>query len=294
MKIQQLALGLATAAMMSLTSCVSNDYPTFDDADAFVAMTTATAYVEETGGELEIPVMLTSLSGIEATVEFALTPAETAGAIEGTHYTLLNSSKTLTFTKDEPIQYIKFRIIDNDTFDGDVRFTISLLKPEGLNLGADTECVVTIGDNEHPLANILGNYTTTGTSYWDDELVWSTTIEKDANDINKVWITGLLDYSGARATAVYGTVNEEKTTITIPLGQEVLFYSSSYECALALYDWNTGGIVKDGTIVGNIAEDGTITFPDSEDFSITPFMYSDGEEAGYWDLYISDIVLKKN
>lgn len=291
MKINKLAFGLVAAALMSFTSC-SNDYPTFDDADAFVAMTSSSAYVAETGKTLKVPVMLTSLSGIEKTVEFSLTPDETSGAIEGTHYKLVNSSKSLSFTKENPTQYIEFEILDNDIFEGDVRFTITLTKPDGLNLGANKTCVVTIEDDEHPLAFILGTFTAKGTSQFDGELEWSVRIEKDATDLNKVWITGLVD---GTTSAIYGTVNADKTEISIPLEQQVHPHST-YDILLEAYGWDGSARyeLEDGTpLIGLIAADGTISFPNYW-YGGYAFNKSDGSGAGWWDLLWNDVVLKKN
>lgn len=291
MKINKLAFGLVAAALMSFTSC-SNDYPTFDDADAFVAMTSSSAYVAETGKTLKVPVMLTSLSGIEKTVEFSLTPDETSGAVEGTHYKLVNSSKSLSFTKENPTQYIEFEILDNDIFEGDVRFTITLTKPDGLNLGANKTCVVTIEDDEHPLAFILGTFTAKGTSQFDGELEWSVRIEKDATDLNKVWITGLVD---GTTSAIYGTVNADKTEISIPLEQQVHPHST-YDILLEAYGWDGSARynLEDGVpLIGLIAADGTISFPNYW-YGGYAFYKSDGSGAGWWDLLWNDVVLKKN
>jgi hypothetical protein len=291
MKINKLAFGLVAAALMSFTSC-SNDYPTFDDADAFVAMTSSSAYVAETGKTLKVPVMLTSLSGIEKTVEFSLTPDETSGAVEGTHYKLVNSSKSLSFTKENPTQYIEFEILDNDIFEGDVRFTITLTKPDGLNLGANKTCVVTIEDDEHPLAFILGTFTAKGTSQFDGELEWSVRIEKDATDLNKVWITGLVD---GTTSAIYGTVNADKTEISIPLEQQVHPHST-YDILLEAYGWDGSAryALEDGVpLIGLIAADGTISFPNYW-YGGYAFNKSDGSGAGWWDLLWNDVVLKKN
>jgi hypothetical protein len=275
---------------MTFASC-SNDYPTFDDADAFVAMTNSSAYVAETGDSLVVPVMLTSLSGIEKTVAFTLTPDSTAGAVEGTHYTLVNESKSLTFTKDQPTQYIKFKIKDNDVFGGDVKFTISLVQPQGVNLGANKTCTVTIEDDEHPLAFILGEFTAKGTSYFDGEIEWTARIEKDASNLNMVWITGLVD---GTTTAIYGTVNEDKTEVTIPMEQQVHPHST-YDILLEAYGWDGSArtSLEDGApLVGKIEADGTISFPDYW-FGGYAFYKSDGSGAGWWDLLQNDVVLKK-
>lgn len=290
MKIYKIVYGMLAAALMTFASC-SNDYPTFDDADAFVAMTNSSAYVAETGDSLVVPVMLTSLSGIEKTVEFTLTPDSVAGAVEGTHYTLVNESKSLTFTKAQPTQYIKFKIKDNDVFGGDVKFTISLVQPQGVNLGANKTCTVTIEDDEHPLAFILGEFTAKGTSYFDGEIEWTARIEKDASNLNMVWITGLVD---GTTTAIYGTVNEEKTEVTIPLEQQVHPHST-YDILLEAYGWDGSArtTLEDGApLVGQIEADGTISFPDYW-FGGYAFNKSDGSGAGWWDLLQNDVVLKK-
>lgn len=290
MKIYKIVYGMLAAALMTFASC-SNDYPTFDDADAFVAMINSSAYVAETGDSLVVPVMLTSLSGIEKTVEFTLTPDSTAGAVEGTHYTLVNESKSLTFTKDQPTQYIKFKIKDNDVFGGDIKFTISLIQPEGINLGANKTCTVTIEDDEHPLAFILGEFTAKGTSNFDGEIEWTARIEKDASNLNMVWITGLVD---GTTTAIYGTVNEEKTEVTIPLEQQVHPHST-YDILLEAYGWDGSArtTLEDGApLVGQIEADGTISFPDYW-FGGYAFNKSDGSGAGWWDLLKNDVVLKK-
>lgn len=291
MKINKLAFGLLAATMMAFSSC-SNDYPTFDDADAFIAMTSSSAFVAETGDSLVVPVMLTSLSGLEKTVEFTLTPDSVSGAVEGTHYVLMNESKTLTFTKAQPTQYIKFKIIDNDVFGGDVKFTISLVKPDGLNLGANKNCVVTIEDDEHPLAFILGTFTAKGTSQFDGEIEWTVRIEKDASSLNTVWITGLVD---GTTTPIYGTVNEDNTEVSIPMEQQVHPHST-YDILLEAYGWDGSArySLEDGApLVGEIAADGTITFPNYW-FGGYAFYKSDGSGAGWWDLLWNDVVLKKN
>ena len=224
---------MVAAAFLTFTSC-SNDQPSFNDADAFVAMLSSTVNTDETSGSIEIPVMLTSLAGIETTVDFEISAPETAGAVEGEHFTLANSSKTLTFTKDAPTQNIKVNILDNDEFGGNVKFVITLVNPKNVNLGANTTCTVTIEDNEHPLSMILGDYTIS-----DDDLVygdhydWTITVSRDENDLSKVWFSNLDPYFAANGLVapkynyVYGIVNDDKTEIRIPVGQDMGYTSSS-------------------------------------------------------------------
>ena len=290
MKINKFAFGMVAAALMTFTSC-SNDYPEFNDADAFVAMTSSSAFVSETGQTLKVPVMLTSLSGIEKTVEFTLTPDEKAGAVEGTHYRLVNSSKSLSFTKENPTQYIEFEILDNDVFEGDVKFTITLTKPEGLNLGANKSCIVTIEDDEHPLAFILGSFTAKGISYYNGEQEWTARIEKDANDLSKVWIYGFVPGGQGSNIAIYGTVNAEKTQISIPV-EQTMVATSSYDGVLICFYGPEGDEQITDNLVGDIAADGTISFKDW--FGTYAYNAGTTTGAGWFNIIQSGAVFTKN
>ena len=110
MKLKKSIYALVFGSLF-FVSC-NNDLPKFNDKDAFVAFTNTSVSVAEnvSGGEIDIPVILTSLSGLEKTVGFTI---KDSTAISGTNFQLINSSKTLTFTKDETTQYIKLKIIDN-------------------------------------------------------------------------------------------------------------------------------------------------------------------------------------
>lgn len=288
MKIYQFAYGMVAATLVTFTSC-SNDLPTFDDADAFVAMTSSAASVGETEGSVEIPVLLTSLSGIETTVDFEITIPETAGAVEGKHFTLANSSKTLTFTKDAPTQYIKLNILDNDEFGGDVSLTISLVNPNGVNLGANATCKVTINDDEHPLAAVLGTYAGVGDSNWGDALNWTVQIVKDADDLSKVWIYSLVP--GGSTNPVYGTVNAEKTEIAIPVGQTI-YESSSYDGILeGFYGPDGEEDIASGESLVGVIENGTITFSDY--FGTHAYSAGTTTSAGWFEIVTPGAKLTK-
>ena len=56
--------GAVAAVALIFASC-SNEQPKFDDADAFVAFTKSTVSIDEIGGSVEVPVLLTSLGGLE-------------------------------------------------------------------------------------------------------------------------------------------------------------------------------------------------------------------------------------
>jgi hypothetical protein len=260
MKIFKLALGMAAGLL--LASCNINELPEYDDSNAFVAFTSSSVNVGEEEGSKQVEVLLTSIGGIETTVNFEVAPAETAGAVEGKHYTI-EGGKSLTFTKDAPTQKITLNIIDNDTFDGDVKFTIKLLDPEGVQLGASKTCSVTIEDDEHPLLFILGTLSAKGVSDFNGDTEWEVRIAKDDSDLSKVWIYNLVPGGSSSSSPVYGIVNDEKTEIRIPVGQEVAV-SSSYPHILlnGFYGDTEEKIPTGGYITGEIAEDGTISIKD--------------------------------
>lgn len=290
MKIFKIALGMAAGLL--LASCNINELPEYDDSNAFVAFTSSSVNVGEEEGSKQVEVLLTSIGGIETTVNFEVTPAETAGAVEGKHYTI-EGSKSLTFKKDAPTQKITLNIIDNDTFDGDVKFTIKLLDPEGVQLGASKTCSVTIEDDEHPLLFILGTLSAKGVSDFNGDTEWEVRIAKDDSDLSKVWIYNLVPGGSSSSSPVYGIVNDDKTEIRIPVGQEVAV-SSSYPHILlnGFYGDTEEKIPTGGYITGEIAEDGTISIKDyfgSQVFSDDAASNS----LGWYNLMDPIITLKK-
>ena len=306
MKIFKLTYGLMAAAMLTFASCNINDYPEFDDANAFVAIQQTSASIAENGDTLKIAVMLTSLAGIQGSVDFTITPSETGGAVEGKDYVLVNNSKTLTFTKENPTQEILIVPIDNDTFGGDINATIELTNSQGANLGANKTCSVTIEDDEHPLSFILGALNAKGESYFNGEEEWTVTFSKDADDLSKVWITNLVPGGSSSSSPLYGIVNEEKTEIHIPIGQEIAI-SSSYPHILfegwygdhsqfGIDDEHTADgeedITAGGYVTGLIAPDGTITLIDW----FGSHVYTDDAataSGGWYNILMSGVVLKK-
>ena len=291
MKIFKIALGMAAGLL--LASCNINELPEYDDSNAFVAFTSSSVNVGEEEGSKQVEVLLTSIGGIETTVNFEVAPAETAGAVEGKHYTI-EGGKSLTFKKDAPTQKITLNIIDNDTFDGDVKFTIKLLDPEGVQLGASKTCSVTIEDDEHPLLFILGTLSAKGPSYFNGDTEWEVRIAKDDSDLSKVWIYSLVPGGSSSSSPVYGIVNDEKTEIRIPVGQEVAVSSSYPHILLNGYYGEEGDekIPTGGYITGEIAEDGTITIKDwfgSQVFSDDAASNS----LGWYNMMQAGVTLKK-
>jgi len=285
----------AIAGLYIFQSCDINKLPTFDDKDAFISFRNATMSIGEEKGSLDIPILLTSLAGLSGTVEFEIDPDAANTAVEGKIYRVLNESNILTFTKENPLQYIHLEIIDNDTFDGDVNMTFILKNPSnGLSLGLENSCKVTILDDEHPLLFILGNMLAIGDSEFDGPTTWNMVFSKDDKDISKVWITNLVQGGSSASTPVYGIVNEEKTEIRIPINQ-VVAVSGSYPL-IRLEGWygpdGDDDIPDGGYISGTIAEDGTITLLDYFGSDV----YSDAagtSSLGWFNIFDPGVTIKK-
>ena len=227
-----------------LASCQSVDTPMFSDKDAFVAFDSkSTSIAENAGSEVKIPVSLVASKGLDVSVGFENDTTAYAGknaAKEGVNYRLKNTSNTLSFTDGgEMVAYLSIEPIDNGTYDGDVCFDIKLSAPEGCNLGANYTTTVTISDNDHPLAaaGILGTYTASGVSPFEDDngatFTWTCEVVKDADYIDRVWFTQIVPTeSGAVYKSVMGTVSADFKSITINAGQDLGTYGSTYTLSL--------------------------------------------------------------
>ena len=291
MKLFKLTYGLIAAAGLMLASCVKNELPSFSDGDAFVAFQSATTSVGEQDGSVEIPVMLTSASGLSATIEVEVVPDETGnGAIEGTHFTIEN--KTLSFSGlDGATQKIKVNVIDNNVFGGNKSFTLRLKEDGNIKLGAAKTCKVTIQDDEHPLAFILGTYGASADSYFSSRghFDWDITISRDESDITKVWIGDLDPYFASYGynsingyNTFYGVVNEAKTQILIPVGQKV-GYNDTELAAFVAADPDVDETESDNIVI-DIQDNGN-TLVITNAWGIY--------EDGWWNLFRGPITLKK-
>lgn len=227
-----------------LASCQSVDTPMFSDKDAFVAFDSkSTSIAENAAREVKIPISLVASKGLDVSVGFEIDTtayADKNAAKEGVNYRLKNTSNTLSFTDGgEMVAYLSIEPIDNGTYDGDVCFDIKLSAPEGCNLGANYTTTVTISDDDHPLAaaGILGTYTASGVSPFEDDngatFTWTCEVVKDADYIDRVWFTQIVPTeSGAVYKSVMGTVSADFKSITINAGQDLGTYGSTYTLSL--------------------------------------------------------------
>lgn len=271
------------AGIFAAFSCSKNLPPVFDDANAFVAFDTASASIDEAvvdeNGEIQpqteilrLPVTLGSVKGLAETIKFNVTDG-TAKA--GVNFNLKTTSGTLSFDANNRTQYIEFEALYYDQYTGDLSFTVELTPTDNVAVGATNICKVTIGDVDHPLADLIGAYTMSGTDYWDGPSRWTLTLYKDEKDDHMVWLDNLYNnagWAGRSDLRFYGNVNDDLTTITIPLGQTTEYkYSNGEALVLLGLDADFEGYDSGNTVVTIVKDaSGRIT---GLDF---------GEEYGFW------------
>src|SRR5690554_1658440 len=281
---------IVLASIALLGACNLNEYPVFDDNDAFVAFDENRLSVEETKGVLKIPVRLTSLNEVNTTVTFEMIDST---AIAGRDYELSGGASVLNFDGSDPVQYIEIDILPHEgVFTGDLVFGVTLNNAGNVNLGGNDTIYVTILDLDHPLSAILGSYTALGTSYFDGTQSWQVTLEKDpAGDVNKVWITNLVAGGSSASTPLYGLVNEDMTELKIPVGQTVAV-STSYPSILfeGFYGPDGETNIPDGGSVTGLIEEGEISIQDE----FGSHVYDDSSaSAGWYNIFQADVVLTK-
>lgn len=271
-------------AMVALVSCSHlNDEPKFDDADSFVAFGKVSVSCNEADGQIKIPVNAASLSGKETTISFE-TVDGTAKA--GTDFKISGAS-TLSFNAENRVNYIAIDIIEHDgQFTGDLKFQVKITSGGDMAVGADNVCDITISDNDHPLSFILGDYVFSGIKYPANPTSWTVTIFKDPEDVSVVWFYDLMGNPSWAGDDIvyYGVVSEDKTKITIPLGQESEYvYSNGNPVTLFGLASDLEGY-DSGNIEVEIKEDGKVL-----DFGTTYGMWFYIEDAGGIGTYLPGI-----
>ena len=260
-------IGSALVAALALASCDKNLPAKFNDKDAFVAFEKTSYTVSETyskdGNIYRIPVTLASVAGIETSIKYEIsapaswkdaTPGQ--GAIKGTDYELVDNSGVLSFNAENRTCYIEFTTKENGTYTGDLEFYIQLVGNDDVVTGSEDKCTVKIADTDHPLLFMLGEYSATANSYFYGPKTGTMEILKDSEDDHKVWFYNIYLIPGWAGNDIlyYGIVNDEKTEIVIPFGQESE-YIYNKTAPLTLYGFTEDGFVETGSMKVAITDD---------------------------------------
>lgn len=287
------AIALVAAGAV-MASCDINKPDIFDDDYAFVAFDNASMSITEAdGASLKIPVTLASVAGIEESVSFKVVDGT---AVAGTNFELQTVSGVLNFDAENRTQYIEFKIKADGNYTGDLSFTVELVNTGSVQVGAANTCTVTIEDSDHPFSAVLGTYSVTGISgRAGGESTWSAKISADASDEHRLLLTDFVDLTGSGlegALNYYGTIDDDMTTITIPLGQTAAFSGTDF----ALWGMDASEAdVQTGTITVTILKNGdTVTGLDFGDEMGIEVVVTDGPNEGYWGYVYPGITATKD
>ena len=216
-----------------VASCHLNEMPTFDDKDVFAGFRSNSTNATEDCGTLLIPVNVTSLNGAATTVTYEFV---NGSAKQGVDFEDASGTGSLSFGVGESSKNITVKIINHPgVFTGDLKFSVRLKSAGDVKMGANNTISVTINDIDHPLASILGDYACKSMSGWGDDLEWIMNFSKDASDVSKVWIYNIFanDDWADWDTIFYGLVDDDLTSISVPLGQETEYkYGGTTPCVL--------------------------------------------------------------
>lgn len=156
---------LSAIAVVLSTSCEKNYPESFNPEDTFVSFDVSTATLKENATEaVRIPIMLAGVPGgvnVTATVGVS-TEGIASPAVEGTDFEIVN--KEISFTEGYGTEYVEIVPIDNNNFEGNKSFilTIESVTPELSMESVQNTVTITLNDDEHPLAYLFGNWAFTG------------------------------------------------------------------------------------------------------------------------------------
>lgn len=283
------------AALAVAFSCSDlNDYPAFEDSKSFAAFDVTSVSVDENAGTVSIPVTVASIDPMQVAVAYTTTDGT---AKKDVNFTLADESAVLAFDGKTRSMEVVINIVDlAGEYTGDLDFTVSLVKPGNLDLGANSTCTVKISDLDHPLAAILGSYTVTAFDYFGGaDAQWAAKFEKDESDVTVVWISGITSSTGT--DAVYGnvTIDEETgefATITIPFGQTIV-WNASYNAILVGFK-DGGYYAPEGNIVLEKTETGWVNTDPDWGWGWLAVSVADGSIAGWAEAYMPGGVFTKN
>ena len=281
-------------ALMTAFSCSKlNETPVFEASKSFAAFDVTSVSVDENAGSVSIPVTIASVDPVQVAVAYTTTDDS---AKAGVNFNLNDASAVLAFDGETRTMNVVIDIVDlAGEYTGDLSFTVSLVKPGDLDLGANSTCKVKINDLDHPLASILGSYTASAFNYFDGATTeWGVTFEKDPSDITVVWILGITESTAA--DAVYGNVTTDEegnfASITVPFGQSIE-WNASYTATLVGFK-DGGYYAPEGNIVFEKTETGWVSTDPEWGWGWLAVSKSTGAIAGWAEAYMPGGTFTKN
>lgn len=275
-------------------ACGEEDKALFDDNDAYFAFEIESASISEDSDEnLEISLYISKSKALGSVVLAADSEGFDNPAVEGVDFEIVGG-ETVTF-RGEYFQEVLIRVMDNDDTDGDKQFNLSMVSNDinagmGMADGELSNVLITIIDDEHPLASVLGAYTLSYDSPWNgngqQEMNQIFSVEGSDKQVGIVLGYYRDNEDFALSTKVMGTVDLEAMTISIAYGQQT-YNDGTNVLTMFGDDEDPGGIITEGFLIGDIDPvTGDITFRNA--FAI---VFTGGPNEGYYeDLYINPVL----
>ncbi|MBS2210169.1 hypothetical protein KEM09_02085 [Carboxylicivirga mesophila] len=286
---------LAIIALL-VVACGEADKQLFDDQDAYFAFEAESASISENSEDrLDLSLYIAKSKAIGTVVLEADSEGLDNPAIEGVDFEIVGD-ETITF-RGEYFQEVSIKVMDNDETDGDKQFYLTMVSNDinadlGLADGKQSKVLVTIIDDEHPLASVLGSYTLNYDSPWNgngqQEVNQIFSVEGSDTEVGIVLGYYRDNEDFALSTKVKGTVDLEAMTVSIAYGQQT--YNDGTNVLTMFGDDETpGGIITEGYLIGDIDPvTGDIVFRNP--FAIA---FTGGPNEGYYeDLYINPVLKK--
>lgn len=208
-----------SAAIISLASCSQKaEFQT----SPFVRLNSSSLSVKEDVGSVQIPVYAYNDDWLGFPRKYANTSVNfdvvDMTAKKGVNYTVEPSNGVLTFD-NSGVANITVNITNLvGEFTSDLKFKVVLTgASDGFTLGGLRENTVTIKDNDHPLAAILGTYTANVTDTWGDSYVIRTVVEPVDGSFTEVTMSDLCPWiiTQGYTDKVHGVVSDDMSRITV-------------------------------------------------------------------------------
>ena len=294
-------LGIA----LLFNACETNDPILIPEDTSYVSFSNSSASVAENGEKLTIELYLTTQSQERAEFELA---ADTAGleapAEEGTDFEIPES---VVFENGYGYAEIDIMVHDDSLSDGKKQFVLKMVSgPEGYQIGIDGKdrIMVTIEDDEHPLAYFNGDYEHAGTSFREgSDYTWTSSITADPDHEDGILISNIGATSLELVNPVEATVDTENNTITIP-GKQVYTAPNSNGYPHAFNagnpdnnptEWEIEPLDSDVVATYSINEDKTNITITLTNWGIK-WIAPDGSYDGWWwwNFYVTSTMTKQN
>ncbi len=262
--------------------------------NTIISFSSTNIKVKENAKILNVVVNFSALKGKKASADIELDyDGIKKKAVEGQNFKFIGKKK-VEFNGKNFTDTIKIEILDNTVFTGKLNFGLKLVNVKGakiIGIDGGVKTTVTIVDDEHPLAIVLGKYKQVDTSQKNDgtteeKPAYDVTIEPVDGSIEEIKITNIWNRGGS----VIAKVDLDNSTVSI-LPSQIIFTHKDYGKfrALAVQGDETA---PNKPIGGTFDDKGNITL----DFWVVSLSKGDAVEeskAGLYGIFPKSVLTKQ-